>query len=77
MTGSSGKSCVPDAAVNVNSVPPVGGRREFEFEPTQIMRRKFVEYLDTDCFHFCRIPVELCCQRVEYKTYEALHKMHG
>jgi hypothetical protein len=23
------------------------------------MRRKFVEYLGTDCFHFCRIPVEL------------------
>jgi hypothetical protein len=28
-------------------------------EPTQIMRRKFIEYLGTDCFHFCRIPVEL------------------
>jgi hypothetical protein len=23
------------------------------------MRRKFVEYLGTECFHFCRIPVEL------------------
>jgi hypothetical protein len=47
-----------NAAVNVNSVTPlVKGRREFE--PTQIMRRKFVEYLSTDCFHCCRVPVEL------------------
>jgi hypothetical protein len=40
------------------------------------MHRKFVEYLGIDCFHFCRIPVELSA-RVEYKTYEALLKMHG
>jgi hypothetical protein len=33
--------------------------RRFSGEPTQIMRRKFLEYLGTDCFHFCRSPVEL------------------
>jgi hypothetical protein len=33
--------------------------RQFSGEPTQIMRRNFVEYLGTDCFHSCRIPVEL------------------
>jgi hypothetical protein len=26
---------------------------KFSGEPTQIMRRKFIEYLGTDCFHFC------------------------
>jgi hypothetical protein len=77
-----------NVAVNVNSVQPlVRGRcqilskiffhHRFSGEPTQIMRRKFVEYLGTDCLHFCRIPVEFSCQCVEYKTYEALHKMHG
>jgi hypothetical protein len=39
---------------------------------TQIMRRKFVEYLGTDCFHFCRFLSSY--QRVEYKTYEASSK---
>jgi hypothetical protein len=63
-----------NAAVNVNYVPPwsevdanwrrilrskIFFHRQFSGEPTQIMRRKFVEYLGTDCFHFCRIPVEL------------------
>jgi hypothetical protein len=38
------------------------------------MRRKFVEYLGTDCFNFCRV---ICCQHVEYKMYEVLLKMHG
>jgi hypothetical protein len=32
--------------------------RRFSGKPTQIMRCKFVEYLGSDCFHFCRIPVE-------------------
>jgi hypothetical protein len=34
---------------------------DFSGEPTQIMRRQFVEYLGTDCFHFlsnsCRVSV--------------------
>jgi hypothetical protein len=37
--------------------------RRFSGEPTQIMRRKLIEYLGTDCFHFCRIPVELSVVR--------------
>jgi hypothetical protein len=64
------KSCCGNAAVNVNSVPPLTWIRRrilsqiffhhrFSGEPTQIMRRKFVVYLSTDCFHFCRTPVEL------------------
>jgi hypothetical protein len=64
-----------DAAVNVNSVPPWSGvnanSRANPEEPNMFspyifwqthstyMRRKFVEYLGTDCLLFCRIPVEL------------------
>jgi hypothetical protein len=34
------------------------------------MCRKFVEYLGTDIFHFCRILLStaICCQHVEYNT---------
>jgi hypothetical protein len=39
--------------------------RRFSGEPTQIMRRIFVEYLGTDCFHFCRIPVALNTKRTK------------
>jgi hypothetical protein len=63
-----------NAVVKVNSVAPWSGvdtnwrrilrsqiffHRRFSGEPTQIMCRKFVEYLGTDCFHFCQIRVEL------------------
>jgi hypothetical protein len=48
-----------NAAVKVNSVNrprefavEIFFHRRFSGEPTQIMRRKFVEYLGTDCFHF-------------------------
>jgi hypothetical protein len=41
------------------SIFTVDFHRRLSGEPTQIMRRKFVEYLGTDCFYLCRIPVEL------------------
>jgi hypothetical protein len=45
------------------------------------MCRKFIEYLGTDCFNFCRIPVELSvvsmsntkCTKCPSKMYVQLH----
>jgi hypothetical protein len=46
--------------------------RRFSGEPSQIMRRKFVKYLGTDCFNFCRIPVKLSACRMQ-NVWSLLH----
>jgi methyl coenzyme M reductase alpha subunit len=52
-------SVLPRSGVDAESWAKYFFTIDFLANPFKIMRRKFVEYLGTDCFNFCRIPVKL------------------